>query len=438
MEKNTHQPNKNRERVDPQYLHDLAYKTILDLETPMGINASGKEERYAAFFGRDSMITCLKLLRVHKKNPDQTYLRIIKNTIKTAIRLQGKDLNISSGEKPGKIIHEYREKGYYHLTNRPQPWYVYPDKTLRNYDTTDSTLLFLILTAEYYNFTNDDNFIKENLQSIYKAFSWAEKYGFKGGNKLFIEYQLHRPPHMGGLVNQGWMDSLDSILIQGKPPEEPITLVETQGYYFKALRLWSEILESIDEEKARELSELARKLKEEFNKFFLMRSDDLNYFCYALFDQKAHILEVRSNPGHCLWSSVKSNGKWESIIDEKFIGDVVDRIMKDDLFVQSAGIRTLSSTSQFFNPFSYHNGSIWPFDNGLIAEGFENFGYMEESKKIKNGILSAVNFFGSVIELFCSDLEGNLYEYAEGSTRHGTRKQAWTAATVLDFVTDDV
>src|SRR3989344_8675852 len=127
-------------------LRELAYESLLQLETPLGINASGQGDRYAAFFGRDSAITCLKLLRVHKKNPDDIFLRIIRHTIQTAIRFQGKTINLKSGEKPGKIIHEYREKDYYQLTSKTKPWYLYPDKTLRNYDSVDATPLFLILT----------------------------------------------------------------------------------------------------------------------------------------------------------------------------------------------------------------------------------------------------------------------------------------------------
>ena len=167
-----------------------------------------------------------------------------------------------------------------------------------------------------------------------------------------------------------------------------------------------------------------------------MRSEGLNYLCYALFDQKAHILEVRSNPGHCLWASAKIGAKYESIIEDRYITDIVKRLMKNDLFVPKAGVRTLSTKSKFFDPFSYHNGSVWPFDNGLIAEGFENFGYKEEAKKIKDSVLSAISFFGLPIELYCANLGGNLSEYVEKEGYYGSHKQAWTAATILDFVTD--
>ena len=295
----------------------------------------------------------------------------------------------------------------------------------------------MILVAEYFELTKDKIFLNNTLPSVEKAFFWAKEYGHKGGNKIFIEYKLQRPQSMGGLVNQGWMDSKDSLMVFGKPPKEPIALVETQGYYFKALCLWSEILKDIDNKKSLELKETAKKLKNHFNRFFLMKSLNLNYFSYAIFSQKAHILEIRSNPGHCLWSAVKNGGKYESIIEERYTRDVVKRLMKPDLFVQGAGIRTLSSVSKFYDVCAYHNGSIWPFDNGLIAEGFENFGYQKESQMVKESVLSAISYFGTPIELYCAKENGSLQEYKEGNI-HGTHKQAWTAGTILDFTKDYV
>ena len=234
MEKNKHKEHKPLQTQDFESLNNLAYTTIVKLETPLGINASGRDDRYAAFFGRDSMITCLKLLKVHKKKPDDVFLRIIKHTIQTAVRLQGKKINLKSGEKPGKIIHEYREKGYYHLMKHPFHWYIYPDKTLRNYDSVDATPLFLILAAEYINTTNDVKLLESLIPTVETAFNYLKEFSPKGGSRIFLEYQLHRPIPHGGLVNQGWMDSVDSLLIYGKPPKEPVALVEVQGYYFKA------------------------------------------------------------------------------------------------------------------------------------------------------------------------------------------------------------
>lgn len=382
------------------------------------------------------MITGLKLLKVYKKTPEKAYLRIIEKTLKTAARLQGQNVNLNSGEKPGKIIHEYREDGYSHLSRRPYNWYIYPGHTLRNYDSVDATPLFLILAAEYYNTTQDGNLLQNLLPNVKKAFNYLENFSPKRGNKLFLEYQLHRTGNHGGLVNQGWMDSVDSVLINRKPPRQPMALVEVQGYYFKALKLWSSVFKSIDDRGfSVKLDSKANNLKEEFNKLFIMKTHDLYYFAQALFAQEAIILEVRSNPGHCLWAAVENNGKLESIIEDKYVSDIVKRLMEPDLFTESGGIRTLSSESSFFDPFSYHNGSVWPFDNGIIAEGFDNFGFGREAERIRQAVLRGVNKFATPVELYCVDIDGKIKEYIEKNGHFGAHKQAWTAATILDFTT---
>lgn len=437
MKNQRHTQHKSLNKVNKDNLYKLAYKTILELETPYGINASGKSDRFATFFGRDSMITGLKLLKVYKKRKDEIYLRIIRNTLKTAQKLQGKTVNLLSGEEPGKIVHEFRKKGYHHLINKPKPWYLYPDKTIRNYDSVDSTLLYLTLAGEFFNFHKDNKFLKDILPSIELAFQWAENFGHKKYQGEFIQYFLQRPAPYGGLVNQGWMDSPDSLLITGQPPKEPIALVEVQAYYFKALKLWSKIFEQIDPTKAQVLNKKAGDLKEHFNELFLIKTEDLFYYAQAIFGNKAHILERRSNPGHCLWASIESKEKHESIIEDKYLKDVVKRLMKSDLFSQNGGVRTLTTKSKFFNFCSYHNGSIWPFDNGLIAEGFENFGFLDEAMQIKEAVLKSISHFGTPIELYCVDKKNNLKEYEEEGGHYGSHKQAWTAATILDFVTDN-
>ena len=164
-----------------------------------------------------------------------------------------------------------------------------------------------------------------------------------------------------------------------------------------------------------------------------MRTKDLYYFAYAIFSQIAHILSVRSNPGHCLWAAVKTGKKFESIIEDQYIDDVVNRLMCPDLFVKEGGIRDLSSESKFFDPHSYHNGSIWPFDNGLIAEGFENFGFYRQSRALAKAALAPIKHFGCPIELYIKK-EGQLLEYRSPSGQASCRFQAWSAAAILDFV----
>src|SRR5437868_3312915 len=141
-------------------LLQIAYNSLLDLSSDEGINASGKEGVYGCVFGRDSAITILKILQATSKHPDKKLTEICKKGLYTLTSLQGKEKNVESGEEPGKFIHEYRRphQGIERLINREKdpekpwdnPWYVYPDGTVRNYDSIDSTPLALIAIYRYW------------------------------------------------------------------------------------------------------------------------------------------------------------------------------------------------------------------------------------------------------------------------------------------------
>src|SRR4051812_47702521 len=117
-------------------LWDLGFETIKELEIEQGILASGKEEIFGCIFGRDSLITSLKLLRVYEKTKDPYFLTLVRKVLQNLAALQGTQINIESGEEPGKCIHEYRPSNHEHLTKDLEtPWYLYPDNIMRNYDS---------------------------------------------------------------------------------------------------------------------------------------------------------------------------------------------------------------------------------------------------------------------------------------------------------------
>jgi len=72
---------------------------LLSLATEDGINASGKDEIYGCIFGRDSAKTILKILRVYSKSPQEELLKVSKRALLTLCSLQGKEINIESGEE---------------------------------------------------------------------------------------------------------------------------------------------------------------------------------------------------------------------------------------------------------------------------------------------------------------------------------------------------
>src|SRR6185437_2745247 len=137
-------------------LWELGFNSIKGLEVEDGILASGRDEVYGCIFGRDSLITSLELLEAYERTRNVYFLELVKKILVNISKLQGTKVEIESGEEPGKMIHEYRPERHEHLTKHPtSPWYVYPDNIMRNYDSVDSTPLFLITLHAYLEASKD-------------------------------------------------------------------------------------------------------------------------------------------------------------------------------------------------------------------------------------------------------------------------------------------
>lgn len=411
---------------------DIGYRTIQELETDKGILASGKEEIFGCIFGRDSLITSLGLLQVYEKTGDAYLLRLVEKVLVNLMQLQGQEVNIESGEEPGKCIHEFRPADHEHLTkNLSEPWYIYPDNIMRNYDSVDATPLLLIAIHEYYKVSRDDAFLKKALPNVFAAIEWLVAHG-DSNQDGFIDYRFHPDRKHGGLRTQSWMDSAESVFhANGDPVAYPIAPVEAQAYAYVALRAWSDALKDMDAQLASDLGSRADALKKIFNERFVINDNGRFSLAFAIDGNGVQLAASRSSMGHCLWAVWKrDDGTLDGILDDDLIPLLVERLMGLDMFEPRAGMRTLSSGSERFDPRSYHNGSIWPHDTAILIKGFENFGYLEEGERLRTALLSAYEHFQTPIELFVFD-EGRYEEYCSLSGQKGCRKQAWSAAALL-------
>ncbi|MCG0276474.1 MAG: amylo-alpha-1,6-glucosidase [Thermosediminibacteraceae bacterium] len=354
---------------------------------------------FAVPFGRDSIITGIQTLLANTE--------IARGTLRTMARYQGQKEDPWNDEEPGKIMHELRQGEL--VNTKEVPFGPY-------YGTLDATPLFIILLSEYYNWTGDKKFLLELLPAAEKALEWMEQYGDKDGD-CFLEYIRDAE---GGLVNQGWKDSNDSVVFSdGRLADPPIALAEIQGYAYDALMRMARIYAELGkEEKADGLIKKAANLKEKFHQMFWM--EDKKYFAEALDGKKRKVDSVTSNPGHCLWSGMLEYEK--ALL-------VADRLLSDELF-SGWGIRTMSSKEAAYNPASYHNGSIWPHDNSLIALGLARYGFKKHLKKLLGGMITASKYFEHcrLPELFCgfSREDGGPVRYPVACS-----PQAWAAATPI-------
>lgn len=415
-------------------LWNLGFNTIQELETERGILASGKEEIFGCIFGRDSLITCLNLLKSYRKEKDEYLLGLAKKILTNLSELQGKEINIESGEEPGKMIHEYRPDNHEHLTKHlTNPWFVYSDNSMKNYDTVDATPLYLLAMHEYLKASGDGEFFDQHLENIKAALNWILDYGDSNHDGL-IDYFFNSERKFGGLKTQNWMDSSESLFHEdGSAVSYPIAPVEVQAYTYAALNIWGNYFRNLDEEYSLRLLENAENLKKIFNSTFIVQEENEFILASAIDGHGSPVKVARSSMGHCLWAAVEGiDGKMNCILEYEYIKPLAKRLLKPDLFEERAGVRTLSTNSKNYSPNSYHNGSIWPHDTSMVIDGLENFGFTEEAELVKNSLVKAIEHFQTPLELFVFD--GEYREYVSPHGQTACRKQAWSAASLVNIL----
>jgi glycogen debranching enzyme len=327
---------------------------------------------FATMFGRDSVIAGYQALLL---NP-----RLAGETLRVLSRFQGKQFNDWLDEEPGKIPHEYRSGEMTRAGEMPFGPY---------YGSVDATPLFLILLSETFNWTADEQLVKDLLPAAYAALDWIEKYGDLDGDG-FVEYKKRSPR---GLTNQGWKDSWDANMHRdGSVANPPIALVEVQGYCYEAQYRMAQLLRIFgDHERADKLRKSAAELAKRIEHSFWLPRE--GFYAMGLDNHKRPLEVISSNAGHLLFTRAIQRDRARS---------VVQRFMHDDM--QSGwGWRTLARSERVFNPLSYHRGSVWPHDNSLVAHGMALYGFREEVKQIFTSLYqAALNFRDYRLpELFC-------------------------------------
>jgi glycogen debranching enzyme len=355
---------------------------------------------FATLFGRDSILTALFAL------PFNPALAV--GTLKTLASLQGSRVDPERDEEPGKIVHEIRAGELAAIGEVPFGRY---------YGSVDSTPLFLWLFGRYVETTGDLGLAEELWHNVERALEWIERWGDRDGD-LFVEYFRTTPR---GLANQGWKDSFDAIShADGTLARGPIALCEVQGYVYAAYVSVADVARRLGrEDLAVALSQRAARLRDHFSRQFWLDSE--RTVALALDADKNRCRVMASNAGHCLATGLLNHEQADLL---------TQRLMADDMFT-GWGIRTLSSGERRYNPMSYHNGSVWPHDNALIAAGLSRARKHQGVLQILDGLLQAAGELktGTLPELFC----GFPRDERLGPVPYpvACHPQAWSAASIF-------
>ncbi|MFI6507428.1 glycogen debranching N-terminal domain-containing protein [Streptosporangium sp. NPDC050855] len=353
---------------------------------------------FMTLFGRDSLLTSWMALLM-----DQS---LALGTLRRLARLQGTVSDPLTEEEPGKILHELR----FGRQGGASP---YAGRAY--YGSVDSTPLFVMVLGELGRWGVHDEAVQELLPYADDALDWIRR-----SADPFLSYR-RKTDH--GLANQGWKDSFDGVsFADGTLARAPIALAEVQGYVYAAYLARAHFAAKAGQAALEaQWTSRAGRIRDAFNERFWL--PDRGHYAVALDGAGRAVDSLASNMGHCLWTG---------IVDEDHAGRVAEQLLSPRMFT-GYGVRTLAGDMGAYNPMSYHNGSVWPHDNALIAAGLMRYGFEREAGRITYGLLDAAEAFGwRLPELFCG------FDRAEFTWPvpypSSCSPQAWAAAAPIQLL----
>jgi glycogen debranching enzyme len=356
---------------------------------------------FMTVFGRDSLLTSYQALPFHAE--------LAETTLRVLAAAQGEKLDTFRDEEPGKILHELRFGELTSFNERPHSPY---------YGTADATPLFLVLLDEFERWTGNAELVRELEPNARAALEWIDRYGDRDGDG-YVEYERRNADT--GLENQCWKDSWNSILFNdGTLAELPRATCEIQGYVFDAKVRCARLAREVwnQPELGDRLEREAGELKRRFNEDFWLA--DRRFYAIALDGRKRKVDTLTSNIGHLLWSGILDDDRAEIL---------VGHLLGESLF-SGWGVRTMAESEAPYNPIEYHNGTVWPHDNSLIAAGLMRYGYRDEAARIARGILEAATYFDHRLPEVFAGYPRALTSFPVGYPT-ACSPQAWATGTPL-------
>jgi len=359
---------------------------------------------YVALFGRDTLTAAWQAALL---TPD-----MMRGSLQALARIQGRERNDWRDEAPGRLLHEAHTGPLETLNANPRARY---------YGSVTTSGFFPLVLAELWNWTADEELVRELLPHALEALHWLDEEGDRDGDG-FVEYLTHSSQ---GVLHQAWKDSPDAMVYpDGTAAEPPIATCEEQAFLYVAKLHLGTVLWRLGEgREARRLWREARRLRKRFNEAFWL--PDLGFFAMALDARKRPIASIGSNPGHCLAAG---------IVRRRYVKATVERLFRDDLF-SGWGIRTLSSEHPAYNPYSYHRGTVWPVEQGSFALGLMRYGLHAELERLARAVFDAAGLFeeARLPELFGGQPRDDRHPFP-ALYPQANAPQAWSASTLFLIV----
>ncbi|MEH0981247.1 amylo-alpha-1,6-glucosidase [Micromonospora sp. CPCC 205556] len=390
-------------RLLDRSLDDLRGLRLTEPAAPGDVFLGAGVPWFLTLFGRDSLWAARMMLPLGTE--------LAAGTLRVLARRQGTRIDPTTGEAPGKILHELRRHEF-----------ALGDQGLRlppaYYGTVDATMLWVALLHDAWRWGLTADEVEPLLPHLEAALGWLGEHADADGDGL-VEY-VDTTGH--GLANQGWKDSGDAVRFRdGRLAAPPIALAEVQGYAHQAAVNGADLLDAFDRPGADRWRGYAERLAARFRATFWVDGGPAGPRpALALDREKRPVDALTSNIGHLLGTGLLS-GEEEA---------QVARLLTGDALAGGFGLRTMSTDDAGFSPLSYHCGSIWTHDTAIVLAGLARAGFREAALGLAEGLLGAAEAFDHRLpELYGGDdrtLLGRPVPYPAAC-----RPQAWSAAAAV-------